>query len=137
MNIDIPMILRTYLANMNVTNCSLFESFLIIKLHDHYNSFEVCFECKWQYANENGTLINSEQIQMDTEEKLKASLINGEPLRYIMIDPITNDITLKFNGFYLKTEADNTLDIQSWYIIDKRLMRSFSPHPSGIILTQL
>jgi hypothetical protein len=43
MNIDIPMILRTYLTNINVMNCCIFESSLIIKLQDHYNSFEVCF----------------------------------------------------------------------------------------------
>ncbi|MFB9330818.1 hypothetical protein ACFFSY_33170 [Paenibacillus aurantiacus] len=141
MELDIQLILRTYLSNMLVRNCSIFGQSIVIELQSNLHSFQVCLESRWHVVREDGTDFNSEQLQWTGEGRLQlqgelVSSFDGEILRHIQIESDFNDMALIFNKLILKTEVDNSSVSPAWFIIDQRLNRKFSANSSAISLTQ-
>jgi hypothetical protein len=88
------------------------------------SGFFLWFEPVWHLGDPNGVLVGSRQAQVEERDAHAAlnSLVEkivGQPIEGVSIEPLTNDIDVRFSGgYWIRTFVSDPTADENWYIRD-------------------
>ncbi|WP_409345193.1 hypothetical protein [Paenibacillus sp. MBLB4367] len=134
---DNSIILRAYLVNLEISFCRLAGNSLILYLNcqpGEDKGFIIWIEPTWHFANQTEVLLGSRQAQVETDEELQEVFeplkqLLGKKIKNLIIEVITNDLTIQFDEFSIKSFVADPTDDHTWHVIDNEKRRRFKANP--------